>query len=169
MSYFINAITEHYADFQGRVRRKHFWMFSLFNGMFVIAALILDNVLGTSFEFGAGQGWIYWLVVLGTFLPGLALYVRRLHDVGKSAWFLLVYFIPIAGAIWMLVLLCRDSQPGTNQYGANPKTADVMTDNTAAPVGIPLPSRESSARFCRACGAPRIEGAAFCATCGERM
>jgi len=133
MSYFINAITEHYADFQGRARRKEFWMFYLFVYLFGSGALILDNVLGTSFESGSvGQGWIYWLVILVTFLPSLALNVRRLHDVGKSGWFMLVVLIPLAGIIWIFVLSCRDSQPGTNQYGANPKTVGAHGKLTAS-------------------------------------
>ena len=55
------------------------------------------------------------------FLPGLAVAVRRLHDTGKSGWMYLVAFIPVIGAIWLLVLFCTDSQPGANEYGENPK------------------------------------------------
>ncbi len=66
-------------------------------------------------------GIVYILYGLAVFVPGLAASVRRLHDVGKSGWYLLVYLIPIAGPIWLLVLLCTDSQPGDNKYGPNPK------------------------------------------------
>ena len=163
MKYFVDAITKHYADFQGRARRKEYWMYILFTAVSFIAALILDNVLGTTFSMDilgesvdTGYGWIYLLVALGTFLPFLAVLVRRLHDVGKSGWFMLVSLIPLAGGIWLLVLLCKDSYPGVNQYGANPKTVGVMTANTAAPVG-----------FCSKCGSSRIAGAAFCAACGS--
>jgi uncharacterized membrane protein YhaH (DUF805 family) len=59
---------------------------------------------------------------LATFLPGLAVAVRRLHDVGKSEWFLLIAFIPLVGFIWIIVLLCTASNLDDNEYGHNPKT-----------------------------------------------
>jgi uncharacterized membrane protein YhaH (DUF805 family) len=55
------------------------------------------------------------------FIPGLAVAVRRLHDVGKSGWMLLIGLIPLVGAIWLFVLMVTDSDPGENQYGPNPK------------------------------------------------
>ncbi len=61
---------------------------------------------------------IYLLVIL---IPSLALCVRRLHDTGKSGWFFFISFIPLVGAILLLVFLATDSQPGPNQYGPNPK------------------------------------------------
>ena len=55
------------------------------------------------------------------FIPGLAVMVRRLHDVGKSGWMYFIVFIPIVGVIWLMVLLLTDSDAGENQYGQNPK------------------------------------------------
>ena len=161
MSYYINAITRHYADFQGRARRKEFWMYTLFNVVFATVAVILDIVLGTGFasvgvDVGYGYGLIYLLFVIGIFVPTLAMYVRRLHDVGKSGWFLLVILIPLAGAIWFLVPMCTDSQPGTNQYGPNPKGFGAAAANAATPAG-----------FCAGCGSPRTMGATFCPACGK--
>jgi len=57
-----------------------------------------------------------------SFLPGLAVAVRRLHDVGKSGWFYFIALIPIIGAIWLLVLFCTEGQDGTNNYGTDPKS-----------------------------------------------
>ena len=57
------------------------------------------------------------LYSLATFIPSIAVAIRRLHDVGKSGWMLLVVFIPLLGGIWLLVLYCTDSQPGDNEYG----------------------------------------------------
>jgi uncharacterized membrane protein YhaH (DUF805 family) len=54
-------------------------------------------------------------------VPSLAVGVRRLHDVGKSGWMLLVALIPLIGAIWLLILFCKDSQPKENKWGVNPK------------------------------------------------
>jgi uncharacterized membrane protein YhaH (DUF805 family) len=95
-------------------------MFALFNVIFLIVAAILDNLLGTKFE-NNYYGWIYLLYALAVILPGLAVYIRRLHDIGKSGWWYFIILIPLVGAIWMLVLLLTDSQPGENKYGPNPK------------------------------------------------
>jgi uncharacterized membrane protein YhaH (DUF805 family) len=70
---------------------------------------------------GIGYGPVYGLYLLAVIIPSLAVGVRRLHDVGKSGWMILISLIPIIGAIWLLVLFVTDSNPGENQYGANPK------------------------------------------------
>ncbi|UOQ53678.1 DUF805 domain-containing protein [Hymenobacter cellulosivorans] len=118
MEYFLLALRK-YADFSGRARRKEYWMFILFQILASIAAGIVDGVLGTGFEYGSGM--ISVLVSLGLFLPGLAVGVRRLHDVNKSGWFWLIVFIPLVGAIWLLVLACTEGTRGPNQYGPDPK------------------------------------------------
>jgi uncharacterized membrane protein YhaH (DUF805 family) len=107
------SVLKNYAVFSGRARRKEYWMFVLFNVIFTIVASIIDRVFKTSiFEI------LYGLAVL---VPGLAVSIRRLHDIGKSGWFLLVALIPIAGPIWLLVLMCTNGEATENQYGANPK------------------------------------------------
>jgi uncharacterized membrane protein YhaH (DUF805 family) len=119
MNWYLEALKK-YAVFSGRARRKEYWFFYLFNMIFGIVAMILDNVFGIAIE-DLGYGPIYLLYGLAVFLPGLGVLVRRLHDVGKSGWFFFVVLIPIAGTIWLLVLLCRDSMSAENQYGSNPK------------------------------------------------
>jgi len=109
-----------YADFNGRARRKEYWMFILFNMIFASVALVFDNILGFAME-GVGYGPIYVLYGLGIMIPAIAVGVRRLHDIGKSGWMLLVSLIPLIGGIWLLVLMATDGQPGENKYGANPK------------------------------------------------
>ena len=121
MNWYLKVL-KNYAGFSGRARRKEYWMFVLFNIIFAIIAAILDNVLGLAME-GVGYGVLYMLYALATLIPGLAVCVRRLHDVGKSGWFILISLIPFIGAIWLLVVLCGDSNPGDNQYGPNPKAA----------------------------------------------
>jgi len=114
-------VLKKYAVFSGRARRKEYWMFVLFNVIFAIIASILDSVLfGTAIE---GLGPLYLIYGLAVLIPSWAVSVRRLHDVGKSGWFLFILLVPIVGAIWILILDCTDSQPGENQYGPNPKTA----------------------------------------------
>ena len=119
------AVLKNYAGFSGRARRKEYWMFTLFNIIFLIVAMILDNVLGTAIE-GVGYGLFYILYALAVLIPGLAVSFRRLHDVGKSGWMVLIALIPIIGAIWLLVLMVIDSKPGENEYGPNPK--EVVVD-----------------------------------------
>ena len=85
---------EHYADFKGRARRKEYWMFALFNFIVVVVLTILDSLLGWVIpEIGVGAlGIVY---TLAAFIPGLAVVVRRLHDIGKSGWCYLIAFSPL--------------------------------------------------------------------------
>ena len=119
MNWYLKVLKQ-YADFSGRARRKEYWMFALFNFIFLIIAMILDNVLGLT----AGElpyGVFYYLYILAVLIPQLAVSVRRLHDVGKSGWMFLIVLIPLVGPIWLLVLMATDSQQGTNKWGENPK------------------------------------------------
>ena len=123
MDWYLKVLKQ-YADFNGRARRKEYWMFFLFNMIFAALASLIDYSVGTA-NFVSGSGLfqnIYSLVVL---VPGLAVAVRRLHDVGKSGWMLLIAIIPLIGAIWLIVLMCTDSNAGENQYGANPKEMEI--------------------------------------------
>jgi uncharacterized membrane protein YhaH (DUF805 family) len=119
MKWFVKCMKQ-YTDFGGRARRTEFWMFVLFNFIFAIVASILDSAIGS--KIGIIQigviGLIYSLAVL---IPGLAVSVRRLHDIGKSGWMILINLIPFIGWVWFIVLMIKDSQPGENKYGPNPK------------------------------------------------
>lgn len=129
MNWYLKVLRQ-FADFSGRARRKEYWMFALFNMIFIIVAMILDNVLGLTVG-GLPYGLFYFLYALVILIPGLAVSVRRLHDVGKSGWMILISLIPIVGGIWLLVLMLTDSNPGDNEYGVNPKT---VADNEIVPV-----------------------------------
>ena len=109
-----------YVVFSGRARRTEIWMFVLINTIFSVLLLVLDNVLGTTTE-DKRSGLFTGLFALATMLPNLAVNVRRLHDVGKSGWWMFIVLIPIIGAIWLFVLTVTDSQADDNEYGANPK------------------------------------------------
>ena len=121
MKWYVQVIKK-YAVFSGRARRREYWMFVLFNTIFSLVAMVLDNAFGTTLS-GQGYGAIYFLYALAVFVPAFAVSVRRLHDVGKSGWFLLIFLIPFVGAIWLLVLACTAGDAGKNAYGANPKKA----------------------------------------------
>ena len=119
MNWYLKVLNS-YNDFNGRARRKEYWMFVLINLMFSMAAAFLDRMFGITWaEVGYGPLYvIYGLVVL---IPGLAVLVRRLHDIGKSGWMILIAFVPLIGVFWLLFLLVTDSSSGENQYGINPK------------------------------------------------
>jgi uncharacterized membrane protein YhaH (DUF805 family) len=97
----------------------------LFNGIISLVLGILGKTIGI-FNIAIGTigseinilSIIYGLALL---IPGLAVSVRRLHDIGKSGWMILLNLIPLIGTIWILVLMIRDSTPGENEYGPNPK------------------------------------------------
>lgn len=119
MNWYLKVLKQ-YADFNGRARRKEFWMFFLFNIIFVIAAILLDKSLGINFD-PLFYGPIYIFYYLAVLIPGLAVSVRRLHDLGKSGWMFLIVFIPFIGGIWLLILFCLKGNEGENKYGLDPK------------------------------------------------
>ncbi len=108
-------VLKKYAVFSGRARRKEYWMFLLFNIIIVIALGVIETIVGTNSVIAL----FYTLAIL---LPGLAVTVRRLHDTGKSGWWLLIGIVPLIGIV-ILVFMVQDSQAGDNQYGPNPKAA----------------------------------------------
>lgn len=126
-----------YAQFDGRSRRKEYWMFTLFN-LLAIMALGMIAIAGTVLLANAGkttsEDTVPFLFIpigiyaLAALIPSISAATRRFHDIGKSGWmlFLLIALgvIPIVGfitAIIQIVFLCQDSEPGPNQYGPNPK------------------------------------------------
>lgn len=119
MNWYLKVLKQ-YADFSGRARRREYWMFVLYNLIFAIAAMIIDNLSGLVID-GLFYGVFYFIYILAVLIPGLAVTVRRLHDTGKSGWMVFISLIPLIGAIWLLVLLATDSESGVNQYGENPK------------------------------------------------
>lgn len=130
-----------YADFSGRARRKEYWMFSLFNVLIVfVLAIVLPMLFGllavslmqmqvnndsdpSAIMLGIGYLPSIALALYGlaVMVPSLAVSVRRLHDIGKSGWTILLGLIPFVGGIILLVFCCQDSQPQENKWGASPK------------------------------------------------
>ncbi|WP_417885548.1 DUF805 domain-containing protein [Zunongwangia sp.] len=119
MKWFLKGLKQ-YTDFQGRSRRKEFFMFNLFNSLFGILLMIISAILAKLLN---SEVFIllYVLYLFATILPSIALTIRRLHDIGKSGWTMLVSFIPVIGSFWLLYLLITESEPEENEYGANPK------------------------------------------------
>lgn len=104
-TYFFDAIGHHYADFKGKTSRNEFWLFVLC--YFIIALAV--SLLGSLINLLVGAA-ISLLLGFALFIPMLALYVRRMHDIGKSGWWLLISMVPLVGAVWFLVLLCKKGE-----------------------------------------------------------
>jgi uncharacterized membrane protein YhaH (DUF805 family) len=109
-----------YAVFGGRARRKEYWLFALPSAIITVLLLAVDSRMGT-FSSVTGLGLLSGIYTVGTFIPALAVSVRRLHDTGRGGLWVLIGLIPIVGLIVLLVFMALDGQPITNQYGPNPK------------------------------------------------
>jgi uncharacterized membrane protein YhaH (DUF805 family) len=101
-----------YTVFDGRAGRQEFWMFVLCSVIVSIVVSIIGSLIHLPFLSG-----LYALAVL---LPSLGVEIRRLHDIDKSGWWILIALVPLVGGIWLLVLLCLAGKPGPNRFGPNP-------------------------------------------------
>lgn len=126
MKWFIKAFRQ-YADFSGRASRQEFWMFVLFNLLFAMAwafvSGLLTGLFGGSFDQESRLIFMYKLIAIYyavTAVPAMAVGVRRLHDTGRSGWWMLIGLVPLVGGIWLIVLMCSDDNPGDNRYGSPP-------------------------------------------------
>lgn len=119
MEWYLKVLKQ-YADFNGRARRTEYWMFILFNIIMSVVLMVLDYAMGTLYFLG-GSGLLGTLYSLFVLIPSLAVLIRRLHDLDKSGWMILIIFIPIIGAIWLLVLCATEGTIGPNKYGPDPK------------------------------------------------
>jgi uncharacterized membrane protein YhaH (DUF805 family) len=115
LSWYLEALKK-YAVFGGRSRRMEYWYFVLFNIIVSIVLGAIDALLGT---LGLLSG-LYGLAIL---IPSLAVTVRRLHDIDRSGWWILIALVPLIGTIVLLVFALLEGTPGTNRYGLNPKEA----------------------------------------------
>ncbi len=120
MHWFLDPIQNHYADFKGRATRREFWMFTLYVFIVYFVGALILGILSTLVRIGFFLGMGIWIIAtLALLIPSLAFQVRRLHDTGRSGWWLLISFIPYVGGLIVLVLECLPSQKGTNIYGPN--------------------------------------------------
>ncbi|WP_225800816.1 DUF805 domain-containing protein [Streptomyces sp. NK15101] len=115
MNWYLDVLKK-YAVFSGRARRKEFWMFALFNTIAAIILIIVDMAIGT-------YPLIYGIYVLAVFLPSLGVTVRRLHDTGRSGWWILIDLVPLVGFIILIVFLASEGEQHQNAHGPNPKLA----------------------------------------------
>lgn len=125
--YFMDVIKNKYFQFSGRAPRREYWYFVLFSIIISLILGFIDAFAGTMLTFGTdpmGQpiqtGLLGIIFSLGLLIPSIAIGVRRMHDIGKSGWWLLLAIIPLIGALVLLYFAIMPSQNGNNQYGLYP-------------------------------------------------
>ncbi|MCB9196976.1 MAG: DUF805 domain-containing protein [Flavobacteriales bacterium] len=128
VDYYKKVVFENYANFNGRARRSEYWYFVLMNIIIGIVIGIIEGILGlgefrsSSSSFYMSGGIISNLYNLAVLVPSIAVAVRRMHDVGKSGWFILI-------PIYNLVLAATEGDKGTNEYGPDPKNPEFETED----------------------------------------
>jgi len=123
MNWYLTVLKK-YVQFSGRARRSEYWYFVLFSSIVSMILAGVDFAMGTRTAGGFGGGTLGSIYSVAVLLPSIAVGVRRMHDVGKSGWFILI-------PIYNLILACTDGEKGTNQYGPDPKNPDadgIVTD-----------------------------------------
>jgi uncharacterized membrane protein YhaH (DUF805 family) len=123
MQWYTDVLLKKYAQFSGRARRKEFWMFVLISTIISIILSFIDRLIGTGYSNGSG-GLLQSIYSLAVLLPTIAVGVRRMHDTGRSGWWVLINLIPCIGWIWYIVLAAQEGVAGDNQYGPDPKAAE---------------------------------------------
>jgi len=124
----IKALTRNYSNFSGRARRKEFWMFHLFCLVAAVLIMSLDLSVFTS-DLSSPKTPLSIVYVLVAFTPYLSVNIRRLHDVGKPAWYLLWGFVPVVGIVVLLYFFCKESDRGDNRYGPPPGAFPGYSDS----------------------------------------
>lgn len=139
MNYYLEVLKK-YAVFSGRAQRKEYWYFTLINLLVYFLFAIIDDS-------GALVGFFY----LAMIVPHLAVGVRRMHDVNKSGWFIIV-------PIYNLILSLSDGTKGDNEYGSNPK--GIIEDSSG---------NKTILNYCHKCGTKIENGSKFCKKCGNKI
>jgi uncharacterized membrane protein YhaH (DUF805 family) len=118
----VRSVYSNYAKFDGRSRRSEYWYFALFVFVAYLAGVVLAKALGSiAGILGTTASIVLVAFWLATLVPSIAVGIRRLHDTGRSGWWLLIGLIPIIGSIVLIVFYVQDSQPEANAYGPSPK------------------------------------------------
>jgi len=160
MNYFIEPFKK-YASTDGRARRKEYWSFTLFNLCVFFVLFILEYALGIDND---GEGGTLSLVYrLGILIPSIGVGIRRMHDVNKSGWFLLV-------PIYSFILTLTDGTVGDNKYGPDPKTEEKNIREVTTvkeTTNKSSPKQQNISMFCRHCGKKVSTDSKFCPSCGK--
>jgi uncharacterized membrane protein YhaH (DUF805 family) len=159
------TVLRRYAVFRGRAGRPEFWWFQLVNVLILLAGLIWVEASGSS-----ASRAVLNLYELAVFLPSLGVEIRRLHDIDKSGWWVLLCFVPIVGTILLIVWLATAGTPGPNRFGdgAAGDPASPAPSAFQAPAWDPERSAGSHGGegYCARCGSAITPGAGYCRNCG---
>jgi uncharacterized membrane protein YhaH (DUF805 family) len=113
--YYVYGLTTGYALFRGRARRREYWLFFLASLLVSIAISLIESlVLGDA-------SWVSAVYFIATFIPGIAVGVRRLHDIDRTGWWWLILFVPIIGIVVFVIFLATAGREGENRFGPDPK------------------------------------------------
>lgn len=121
------AVLKKYATFEGRAHRKEYWMYVLIYVLISVVLHVVDSIAGTV-EPESGAGLLSSLFVLGTLLPSMAVTVRRLHDIGRSGWWILIGFVPLVGSLILFIFTVKAGEPTENRWGPVPSAEDSLLD-----------------------------------------
>ena len=113
MEWYLKVVRDNYFNFDGRAHRKEFWMFALVHIIISIGLGILEEVIGLF-------AILYLLYAVAVILPTLGVSVRRLHDIDKSGWWILMGFIPVLGFFVLLYFYVKEGTKGSNKFGDDP-------------------------------------------------
>ncbi|MGS0892656.1 DUF805 domain-containing protein [Burkholderia stagnalis] len=116
----VRAVFNQYAKFEGRARRAEYWYFALLTAVVSIVCQVVAMAGQGGSAFALLPAIVALVVSLALVVPSIAVTVRRLHDTGRSGWFLLIAFIPVVGGIILLVWMCARGTEGPNRFGADP-------------------------------------------------
>jgi uncharacterized membrane protein YhaH (DUF805 family) len=115
-------VLQKYAEFNGRSRRKEYWTYTLITMIFFIVLYSVGLfMIMQGNKLGIAVMGVYGLYALATFVPSLAVCIRRLHDTNRSGWWILISLLPLVGGIILIVLLAIEGDPANNLYGPSPK------------------------------------------------
>ncbi len=124
MEWFLKVVKEHYADFNGRARRKEFWMFTLCMYAIILAIYVVGIILALIADFlGLIFMGVAGIAMLALIVPFLAVGVRRLHDTGKPTWMIILSFLPVV-SLYYLYLMVIEGDKGDNEFGPDPKAGE---------------------------------------------
>lgn len=136
MNHYFSALKK-YATFKGRATRSEYWLFTLVNVIVVLG--LAGMAIEAKIDWLINVAGLYWLA---TIIPSFSVAVRRLHDTGRSGWFLLLSFIPIVG-VYVFIIMTTDSGED-NEYGPNPKTAPAMSTSASSAAAKPAAPQRSA-------------------------
>ena len=154
MKWYLRVMLENYANFSGRARRREYWMFSLFFFIICMGLLFLTTLLflamGDTVNYTSNE-WVnevlvgLWILFfVAHIIPGFALTIRRLHDIGKSGWWYLVAFIPYIGSLIIFIFSVMPGQVGENTWGPDPKVLETSSKQKAPGLAEEVPKEQAN-------------------------